>query len=383
MEYLRDNSHVYKTKSLRRKIMKNAKKLVAMLLALVMVVALCACGSSTTTTTTTTTEATEAPAADDAATADTTATDDGEKVGETVLKCAFNQTIDNPEAKTLQYLSDLLYDATEGRYSIEVYPDAQLGDQAQTLEQVTMGTLDMALVANSIVETYASDFAIIGTPYVYDSIEHQEKVFLSGALDELYATTEQYGFTVLSAYSLGARNLYTRDKAVTTPEELAGMKIRVMGSDTCIAMMNAMGGVGVAMAQGDVYSAIQTGTLDGAENNIITYVDLVQYEVAPYYNYTGHLMIPDELCIATDVLAAMSEEDQAALKECATESITYMFDLCDELRADYVAKAEAQGVIFSEADVAAFQAACADVIADVAGRNDLTQSVYDAILSLR
>jgi TRAP-type C4-dicarboxylate transport system substrate-binding protein len=79
----------------------------------------------------------------------------------------------------------------------------------------------------------------------------------------------------------------------------------------------------------------------------------------------------------------MSEEDQAALKECATESITYMFDLCDELRADYVAKAEAQGVIFSEADVAAFQAACADVIADVAGRNDLTQSVYDAILSLR
>jgi TRAP-type C4-dicarboxylate transport system substrate-binding protein len=229
----------------------------------------------------------------------------------------------------------------------------------------------------------AVSLAIIGTPYVYDSIEHQEKVFLSGALDELYATTEQYGFTVLSAYSLGARNLYTRDKAVTTPEELAGMKIRVMGSDTCIAMMNAMGGVGVAMAQGDVYSAIQTGTLDGAENNIITYVDLVQYEVAPYYNYTGHLMIPDELCIATDVLAAMSEEDQAALKECATESITYMFDLCDELRADYVAKAEAQGVIFSEADVAAFQAACADVIADVAGRNDLTQSVYDAILSLR
>jgi tripartite ATP-independent transporter DctP family solute receptor len=363
--------------------MKNAKKLVAMLLALVMVVALCACGSSTTTTTTTTTEATEAPAADDAATADTTAADDGEKVGATVLKCAFNQTIDNPEAKTLQYLSDLLYDATEGRYSIEVYPDAQLGSQGETLEQVTMGTLDMTLVANSEIENYASDFAIIGTPYVYDSIEHQETVFLSGALDDLFATTEQYGFTVLSAYSLGARNLYTRDKAVTTPEELAGMKIRVMNSETCIAMMNAMGGVGTAMAQGDVYSAIQTGTLDGAENNIITYVDLVQYEVAPYYNYTGHLMIPDELCINSDVLASMSEEDQAALKECATASITYMFDLCDELRADYVAKAEEMGVIFSEADVSAFQEACADLIAEVAGRSDMTQSVYDAILSLR
>lgn len=309
--------------------------------------------------------------------------DNGEKVGQTVLKCAFNQTMDNPEAKTLQKLSDDLYDATEGRYSIEVYANEQLGSQAETLEQVTMGTLDMALVANAVVETYASDFAILGTPYVYDSIDHQEKVFLSGKLDDLYATTENYGFNVLCAYSLGARNLYTRDNPVTTPEELAGLKIRVMGSETCINMMNAMGGVGLEMGQGDVYSAIQTGTIDGAENNIITYVDLVQYEVAPYYNETGHLMIPDELCIAKDVLAAMSEEDQAALKRLATESVSYMFDLCEELRADYRAKAEAQGVTFSTADVAAFQAKCADLIQTVANRNEMTQSVYQAILSER
>ena len=280
--------------------MKNVKSVLAMLLALCMVFALCACGQSASTTAP---AATEAPAADAAAPADTAAATDGAKVGQTVLKCAFNQTIENPEAKTLQKLSDDLYDATEGRYSIEVYPDAQLGDQQQTLEQCTMDALDMTLVANSIIETYVPDFAILGTPYVYDSIEHQQKVFESGKLDDLFATTRDHGFVVLSAYSLGARNLYTRDKAVTTPEELAGMKIRVMGSDTCIA---------VAMAQGDVYSAIQTGTLDGAENNIITYVDLVQYEVAPYYNRTGHLMIPDELCINAKVFDSMSAEDQEA-----------------------------------------------------------------------
>ena len=297
--------------------MKNVKSVLAMLLALCMVFALCACGQSADTTAP---AVTEAPAADAAAPADTAAATDGAKVGQTVLKCAFNQTIENPEAKTLQKLSDDLYDATEGRYSIEVYPDAQLGDQQQTLEQCTMDALDMTLVANSIIETYVPDFAILGTPYVYDSIEHQQKVFESGKLDDLFATTRDHGFVVLSAYSLGARNLYTRDKAVTTPEELAGMKIRVMGSDTCIAMMNAMGGVGVAMAQGDVYSAIQTGTLDGAENNIITYVDLVQYEVAPYYNRTGHLMIPDELCINAKVFDSMSAEDQEALKKCATSA---------------------------------------------------------------
>lgn len=355
----------------------NSKKLIALLLAAVLVLAFAACGNSAP-------AATAAPTAAEGTAAPATAAPEGEaKVGQTVLKCAFNQTIENPEAKTLQKLSDDLYDATEGRYSIEIYPDAQLGDQAQTLEQCTMGTLDMTLVANSIIENYAGDFAILGTPYVYDSVDHQEKVFTSGKLDDLYATTEQYGFNVLCAYSLGPRNLYTKDGPVTSPEQLKGLKIRVMGSDTCIQMMNAMGGVGVAMAQGDVYSAIQTGTLDGAENNIITYVDLVQYEVAPYYNYTGHLMIPDELCINSKVLASMSEADQAALKKLATESIPYMFDLCDQLRSDYEAKAAEKGVTFSEADVPAFQALCSDLINEVANRTEMTKSVYDAILSLR
>lgn len=352
-----------------------ASKLLALLLAVVMVFALCACGQ------------TAAPAASEAP---AEAPAEGEAPAEApadtiVLKCAFNQTITNPEAQTLQWIGEQLLEATDGRYTIEVYPDAQLGDQAQTLEQVVMGTLDMALVANSIVETYCPDFAILGTPYVYDSIEHQQKVFESGKLTDLYAETEAQGFVVLSNYSLGARNLYTREKAVTTPADCAGMKIRVMGSDTCIKMMNCMtGGTdGVAMAQGDVYSAIQTGTLDGAENNIITYVDLVQYEVAPYYNLTGHLMIPDELCIANDVLAAMSEEDQAALKDICNQSIAYMFNLCAELRADYEAKAIENGVTITEADVPAFQEACADLINDVANRNDMTKAVYDIILSER
>ena len=332
------------------------KKLIAMLLAVVMIVALA-----------------------------TTAFADDAKVGQTVLKVAFNQTITNPEAQTLLKISDDLYDATEGRYSLEVYPDASLGDQAQTLEMLMIGALDMSLVGNAIIEPYSSDFAISATPYIYDSIEHQQKVFESGAdaLKALYATTEEHGFTVLCTYSLGARNLYTRDGPVTNPEELAGLKIRVMGSDTCINMMNAMGGVGTPMPQGDVYSAIQTKTLDGAENNIITYVDLLQYEVAPYYNYSGHLLLPDELVISNMVLESMSEEDQAALRKVCEESIPYCFGLCDELRSEYQAKAEEKGVTFSEADIPAFQALCQDLIQENAAKSDITQGMYDLIVSLR
>ena len=334
------------------------KKILALILALVLCLSLVACGGGE-------------------------AKNDGGQTQTKVLKVAFNQSGTNPECQSLEWLSDKLYEATEGRYKLEVYPDAQLGSQEETLEQVTMGVLDMALVANSVIEGYAPDMAILGTPYVYDSYAHQQKVFESGVLADVFKTTEAHGFTVLAAYSLGARNVYTRDKAITCPADLAGMQLRVMGSQTCIDMMKAMGGEGLHMPQGDVYSAIQTGTIDGAENNIITYVDLVQYEVAKYYNYTNHLMVPDELVISNTVLAAMSAEDQEALKKVCTESITYCFDTINAQRAEYEAKAVEKGVIFTEADVPAFQAACADLIGAVANKTDVSKAAYQAILSQR
>ena len=199
----------------------------------------------------------------------------------------------------------------------------------------------------------------------------------------LYATTEEHGFTVLCSYSLGARNLYTRDGPVTTPEELKGLKIRIIDAPTNYAMMEAMGGIGVGMPQGDVYTAIQTKQLDGAENNIITYMDLSQNAVANYYNYTGHLLLPDELIISNDVLAMMSEEDQAALRKVCEESMPVCYALCNEFRSEYQAAAEAAGVVFSEADVAAFQANCQDLIQEIAGRTEVTQGMYDLIMSLR
>ena len=356
----------------------NKKSALAMLLAGAMSLSLAACGGGTTST--------PAPAeskAADPAPAQSQAASDGAKVGQTVFKCAFNQTMENPEAKTMVELSDKLYDATEGRYSIEVYPSEQLGSQAESLELVQNGSIEMAIVANSIVEGVSSDFAMIGTPYVYDSIDHQKKLFQSGKLDDLFATTEGSGFTVLAAYSLGPRCLYTKE-LITTPEQLSGKKIRVMQSETMINMLNAMGGVGTAMAQGDVYSAIQSGVLDGAENNIITYTDLLQYEVAPYYTLTNHLMIPDELVINVDVLKGMSEADQKALKELATESVDTMFSLAEELRSEYFDKVQKEfGVTVTEIDIKPFQDRCQDLINDVANRSDMTKAVYQAIQDVR
>ena len=360
------------------------KSLIAAILAGMMMLTVSGCGNSSSSSASTgSTSSTDSAATDSSAPADTSSTgasDSAEtKVGQNVLKLSFNQSIDNPEAQTILEMSDNLYDATDGRYSIEVYPNEQLGGQQQSLELVQAGAVDMALVANSIIENVKPDFAILGTPYVYNSVEHQQKLFESDALDDLFDTTKDSGFTVLAAYGLGPRCVYST-KPVTSPEDLKGMKIRVMQSDTMVQMMNCMGGVGTPMGQGDVYSAIQAGTLDGAENNIITYVDLLQYEVAPYFSETNHLMIPDEVIISNSMMDSMSAEDQEALKTVAKQSVTTAFEKCAALRAEYTEKAQNElGVTITPVDITPFQQNCADFIQEVANRSDMTKAVYATI----
>lgn len=316
-----------------------------------------------------------------ATTAFSTNVEANNKVGKNVFMLSFNQTMENPEAKAVVDLSNKLYDATEGRYSIEVYPSETLGGQQQSLELVQSGAIQMAIVANPIIESIVPEFSIIGTPYVYDNIDHQEKVFKSGKLNQLFQTTEEHGFTILAAYSLGARNLYGKE-SLTNPKELKGKKIRVMQSDTMVQMINNMGGVGTPMGQGDVYSAIQSGTLDGAENNIITYVDLIQYEVAPYYSESNHLIVPDELIINNNALNSMSESDRKILKELASESISVMFDHAEDLRDTYYKKATDElGVTITKVDITPFQNNMKPFIEKVANKNNLTKSTYQAILS--
>ena len=161
----------------------------------------------------------------------------------TTLKLAFNQSEKHPQYLALSEMSDAFYEATGGAYRIEISPNELLGSQKDAFELVQSGTIQMAMVANSIVENVNPDFAVLGLPYAYDSVEHQKKVFTSGALDDIFASTEANNFSVMAAFTAGARCIYT-DKPVQTPADLKGYKIRVMESQTCIAMLDAMGGVG-------------------------------------------------------------------------------------------------------------------------------------------
>ncbi len=276
----------------------------------------------------------------------------------TEIKAAFNQSDKHPQYLALKDFGDKLAQETDGRYKLTIYPNELLGDQRAALELVQNGAIQMAVVANPLVENYDKTFRVIGMPYVYTGSEHQEKVFTSGALDELFNSTQKYGFEVLTAYTAGARSMYTKGGAVTSVADMKGKKIRVMQSDTMIKMLSCMGGTGVPMSQGEVYTAVQQGVLDGAENNEITYADLKQYEVAPYFSATRHLMVPDLVVISSYFLSSMSAEDQATIKRLAKESTPEEFKLWNTQIEQAKKVAQDKGATFTEVDIKPFQDAC-------------------------
>jgi len=303
--------------------------------------------------------------------------------GETVLRVAFNQDINHPQAQALLQLSEELKTETDGRYALELYTDETLGDQAATIEQVQSGTIDLAVVAGSLLENFEPDFSVVNLPYLYESPEHQMSVLNNPEVaGGLYDTLQDDNIQVLSAYHGGVRNVYSSDGPVETPADLSGQKIRVIGSDTNVRMMELMGGVGSPMAQGEVYTAIQSGVLDGAENNELIYSTLSHDEIAPYYSRTEHLMMPDYLVTSPTVWDGISEEDRAIFEELLTASVDTELELFGAAVEEATAAAEEAGAKFSEVDTEVFREATRPLHEELV-TSEVAQTVYDAIEAAR
>ncbi|HET8868327.1 MAG TPA: TRAP transporter substrate-binding protein [Agrococcus sp.] len=301
----------------------------------------------------------------------------------TTFRVAFNQDINHPQAQALVELSDELEARTDGRYSLELYTDETLGDQAATIEQVQSGTIDFAIVAGSLLENFETDFSVVNLPYLYESPEHQMSVLNDREIvGELYDTLLDDDIQVLTAYHGGVRNVYTSAGPVEVPADLDGQKIRVIGSDTNVRMMELMGGVGTPMAQGEVYTAIQSGVLDGAENNELIYATLSHDEIAGFYSRTEHLMMPDYLIASPAVWDGLAEEDRAIFEELLTASVETELELFTSAVDEATADAEEAGAQFNDADVDAFREAVLPLHEERV-TSELTQSIYDAIEAAR
>lgn len=198
---------------------------------------------------------------------------------------------------------------------------------------------------------------------------------------ELYETLEDSSIVVLGAFHGGVRNVYA-GSPVEQPEDLSGLRIRIIGSDTNVRMMQLMGGVGTPMAQDEVYTAIQSGVLDGGENNELIYSSMSHDEIAPYYSSTQHLMMPDYLIMSASVWESLDEDVQNEIQELVDAAVQEGLASFDEAVTEAIADAEDAGATFVEADFDAFREAVLP-LHDELVTNEATQQIYDAIDAAR
>jgi tripartite ATP-independent transporter DctP family solute receptor len=300
------------------------------------------------------------------------------------FEIAFNQTESHPQFKALQMFAEGLKERTNGEYTAEVFPNELLGAQKETVEMTQTGTIAMSVAAASLLESWNSDFSVFNLPYLFNSIEDQKKVLNNpDIVGDLYKSVTDQSVIVLGSFTAGARSVYLKDRFVKTPADLAGQKIRVMQSDTNVQMMKNMGGVGIAMGQGEVYTAIQTGVLNGGENNEIVFSSLKHAEVAPYYSNTRHLMIPDYLVMNVDLYNGLPENIKTIVNEELAKAFDYEFDAFAEEARKARADAEKAGAKFSDdVDMEAFRASVKPLI-DSKLTNDVTKTIYQKIEALR
>lgn len=299
-----------------------------------------------------------------------------------IIRVAFNQPETHPEYLALADFGQKFSEATNGRYEVQIYPNAVLGDQGPVTEMVRTGALQLAVVPISVPESYNADFSIIAAPYLYDNLEQMETAAREGVFDPLFTTTSKYNFEIITLYTSGARHIYT-DKPIVTPADLKGYKIRVQDSDAYIQMIDLMGGVGIPMAQSEVYAAVQQHVIEGGENSEVVYNNFKHYEVSPYFSYTNHLVMTDVLVANKDFLDEMDEETRAIFDRLIKESMEVEFAEWDKGIEAAKAVLTEQGVTFVESDVAAFQEACAPLLESIADRSEMTREVYDKVMAIK
>lgn len=237
-----------------------------------------------------------------------------------VLRLADNQPIGYPTVVGDEDFARRVGEYSNGRIKVEVYPQGQLGDEKSAIEQVQFGGIDFTRVSISPLSDFQPLLNSLQMPYLYRDADHMWKV-LNGEIGDYFLNSMvEKGFVGLVYYDSGARNFYTTKKAIYTVADMRGLKIRVQESSLMMGLVQALGAVPTPMAYGDVYSALQTGVIDGAENNWPSYDTSSHYEVAKYLSIDEHTRVPEMIIASKITMDKLSAEDQAIIKRAARES---------------------------------------------------------------
>lgn len=238
-----------------------------------------------------------------------------------VLKLAHGLDPSHPVHKGMVFMAERLAEKSGGKLTIDIYPSGQLGSEQQCVELLQIGSLAITKVSAAVMEGFTPKFKALGLPYVFRSQQHSFNVFDGEIGKELLLGTQKYWIRGLCFYDAGFRSFYTIDKPINTPDDLKGMKIRVMKSQTAMEMVKALGGSPTPISFGELYTALQSGVVDGAENNPPSLYTSHHYEVCKHYSLDEHTCVPDILIISTKVWNTLTPQEQKWLQEAADESV--------------------------------------------------------------
>src|ERR1700756_3797370 len=262
------------------------------------------------------------------------------------FKAADVQPPDYPTVVATESLGAKLKSATGGRLSVQVYPSAQLGAEKETIEQTQIGAIQLLRVSAGTMGPIVDDINVVNMPFLFKNIAHSEKMMdgpIGQELLDKITASPSANLVALCWMDSGARSLYNTKHPIKAIEDIKGLKFRVIGNPIFVDMMNALGGNGVAMGYDQVFSALQTGVIDGAENNMPSYVFSNHYTAAKYVSLTEHLVIPEVLVFSKRIWTTLSAEDQNLIKKFAREAQLEERVLWNQYELKALEKAKAAG----------------------------------------
>ncbi|MDA8562941.1 TRAP transporter substrate-binding protein [Mariniblastus sp.] len=300
-------------------------------------------------------------------------------LGQTVLKLGHSQDTGHPVHLAMEHMKTRLEELSGGRVTMDIYPSSVLGNETQCIEQLQNGSLAMTKTSAAAIENFIPVMSVYSMPYLFRDADHYWAVLDGDIGSELLASGESKFLRGLCYYDAGSRNFYTKVKPIKTPDDLKGLKIRVMNSKTAVEMVKAMGGSPTPISFGELYSALSQGIVDGAENNPPSFTSSKHSEVCKHFSLDGHTRVPDILMMSTKVWDKLDGQVQGWVEQAAKDSTTFQRKLWEEKTLESLEEARRENVTIYEVDTAAFAAKVApmfDAIEDEETR-DLAKQIQE------
>jgi tripartite ATP-independent transporter DctP family solute receptor len=281
------------------------------------------------------------------------------------LKLGHSLDVNHPVHQAMEHMKKRLAELSGGSVDVDIYPSSVLGNETQCLEQLQNGSLAMTKTAAAAIENFIPEMQVFSLPYVFKSRDHYWNVLNGEVGQELLQKGESKYLRGLCYYDGGSRNFYTKEKAIQSPDDLKGVKIRVQNNATAIAMVKAMGGSPTPIAWGELYSALAQGTVDGAENNLPSFTTNKHYEICKHFSLDGHSRVPDILLMSSKVWEKLPPQVQKWVQQAADESREFQKDLWTQKTLEALEEAKKHGVTIYDVDVQAFAAKVAPMLEQV------------------